>query len=130
MRDLRRLGGSRGGVLGVTGLGMAVALALIAPLLPLRSPYAQDVTRRLLPPSWMSGGSLAHPLGTDPLGRDLLARIVFGARASLLVGVAAVGVAGSVGTILGMVAGDASISSSCGWPTSSSGSRSSCWSSP
>jgi len=105
MRDLRRLGGSRGGVLGVTGLGMAVALALAAPVLPLRSPYAQDVTRRLLPPSWMSGGSLAHPLGTDPLGRDLLARIVFGARASLVVGVAAVGVAGSVGTVLGMVAG-------------------------
>jgi peptide/nickel transport system permease protein len=105
MSLLRRVPRSPGGALGLGGLALALLVAAGAPLLPLRSPYAQNVARRLLPPSWLAGGSWEHPLGTDPLGRDLLARVVFGARVSLVVGLAAVALAGSVGTLLGVLAG-------------------------
>jgi peptide/nickel transport system permease protein len=89
----------------LAGLASTVLVSLLAPVLPLRNPYVQDITRRLLPPPWMTGGSLEHLLGTDPLGRDLLARIVFSARVSLVVGIAAVALAGSLGTLLGLLAG-------------------------
>jgi peptide/nickel transport system permease protein len=102
---LRRVGRSKGGALGLAGLASTVLVSLLAPVLPLRNPYVQDITRRLLPPPWMTGGSLEHLLGTDPLGRDLLARIIFGARVSLVVGIAAVALAGSLGTLLGLLAG-------------------------
>ncbi|HEX5499349.1 MAG TPA: ABC transporter permease, partial [Thermomicrobiales bacterium] len=59
---------------------------------------------RLQPPVWV-GGSFAHPLGTDQLGRDLLARVVAGARVSLLVGVVATAGAGAIGVALGLLAG-------------------------
>jgi peptide/nickel transport system permease protein len=85
--------------------GLVVLAALFAPLLaPL--PYDdQDLSRSMLPPFWLSGGSLANPLGTDFLGRDLLSRLLFGARTSLLVGAAAVLVAGTIGTTFGLLSG-------------------------
>src|SRR5205809_3985247 len=102
---LRRLSRDWGGLVGATGLLIVTLLATAAPLLPLKNPYTQDIGRRLLPPAWMGGGSSMHPLGTDPLGRDLLSRIVFGSRASLVVGITAVGIAGTLGVIMGMAAG-------------------------
>ena len=88
------------GILAVVAL-VAVAAPWVAP----SSPYKQDIRQRLAPPVWVPGGSAAHLLGTDQLGRDLLSRLIFGARISLLVAVLAVGLAGTVGTGLGLVAG-------------------------
>lgn len=94
----RRLCRNRLAVFGaVIVIGMFI-LALIAPLAA-RDPGAIDITHRLQPPSW------AYPMGTDDLGRDVLARILYGARISLLVGFVAVGIASSIGVILGALAG-------------------------
>ena len=67
-------------------------------------PEAQDLLNRFTPP-WGLGGTLDHPLGTDTLGRDTLARLIAGARISLPVSVAATLAAGAVGIGLGIVAG-------------------------
>jgi len=80
---------------------LAVAPQTIAPLDPLRV----DVMRRLLPPVWLPGGSVSNPLGTDQLGRDILSRIIHGARVSVFVATAAVGTAGLIGITLGVASG-------------------------
>jgi peptide/nickel transport system permease protein len=87
-------------------LGAAILLmALLAPFISGHDPLNQDLLARLGRPSWMSGGKPSYILGADGLGRDVWARIAYGARASLLVGVAATVVATLFGTALGMVAG-------------------------
>ncbi len=68
-------------------------------------PLQQQLADRLLPPGWSHGGSMAHPLGADALGRDLLARVIYGARYTPPISMAAVAAAGTVGTVLGIVAG-------------------------
>ncbi len=80
-------------------------VAVLAPLLAPHNPLLGTLSARLLPPAWLEGGKPAYPLGTDHLGRDVLSRLIFGARISLSVGLAAVLVAGSLGTMLGIVAG-------------------------
>jgi peptide/nickel transport system permease protein len=84
-------------------LGLVV-MAIFGPLF-VGDPVAQDLSERLTPPMWFEGGSSAHPLGTDNLGRDLLARVVYGARISLLVASAALALSAAVGTVLGLLAG-------------------------
>lgn len=72
------------------------------------TPYAKDevdTAASLLPPFWLSGGGWAHPLGTDQLGRDLLSRLISGARISLMTGAAAIFVAGTIGVFMGLIAG-------------------------
>ncbi|NLF12574.1 MAG: ABC transporter permease [Anaerolineaceae bacterium] len=64
-----------------------------------------DLRMRLLPPAWQEGGNLTYLLGTDDQGRDLLSRIIVGARVSLLVGLLSVGISVAVGTALGALAG-------------------------
>jgi peptide/nickel transport system permease protein len=78
---------------------IAVAAALIGPVLTPYDPAAQELARRL------EGPTLAHPFGLDELGRDILARILSGARISLLVGVAVVSVSSAAGMLLGSIAG-------------------------
>ncbi len=88
--------------LGGLGAGIVTALVLVALLAPLISPYdpfAIDVEHVLEPPS------LAHPCGTDLLGRDVLSRLIYGARISLEVGILAVGISLAIGVVLGAVAG-------------------------
>ena len=86
-------------------LAVIVVIAVVGPLLPLQNPNSQLLTSRLQPPVWQSGGSVHHLLGTDTLGRDLLARLVSGARLTLLIGALGV-LAGAIpGTLLGLVAG-------------------------
>jgi len=80
-------------------------LAVLAPLLPLHDPYDFDLTRRLLPPFWHDNSDPRFLLGTDKLGRDLLARLVYGARVSITVGLVAAVISGVVGTVLGLCAG-------------------------
>ena len=82
-----------------------VLLAILAPVVAPHDPNAQDLIGRLQPPTWAEGGSPEHLLGTDALGRDLLSRVIHGARASLGIGFLVVLIAGSVGTTLGVIAG-------------------------
>lgn len=86
-------------------LGALVLAAVFAPLLAPQSPTAGDITQKLIPPIWMEGGSSEHPLGTDRFGRDVLSRIIYGSRISLLVSLIAIGVAGTFGTLLGLISG-------------------------
>jgi peptide/nickel transport system permease protein len=86
-------------------IALIVLTALLANVLTPYSPTDISLSERLRPPFWEQGGSLAHPLGTDPMGRDLLARMIYGARVSLLVGFLGLFVGGGVGAALGMIAG-------------------------
>lgn len=86
-------------------LGTIFVMAIFAPHITPWDPSDKDILRRLKPPAWESGGNLANLLGTDHLGRDILSRIIFGTRVSLLVGFAVVVVAGAFGTVVGMVSG-------------------------
>lgn len=90
---------------GVLFIVVLACVALFAPWLAPYDPAAQSLSDRLTPPAWLDGGSRAHWLGTDHLGRDVLSRTIFGSRISLVVGLAVVAVAGTFGTLLGLVAG-------------------------
>lgn len=92
------------GIFGLVLTGLVLLTALVGPSLVTTDPAAQDLVNRLAPPVGL-GGSWEHPLGTDTLGRDLLARVIAGARISMLIGVVATGVAGTVGVALGLSAG-------------------------
>ena len=88
--------------MGATGFFIVAALALIALLAPVISPYdPQEINTYHI----LESPSLNHPCGTDSLGRDVMSRLFYGARISLLVGFVAVGIATFVGTVLGAVAG-------------------------
>jgi len=104
-RALRRVLGHRGLLIGGVILGLMVLAALLAPWLTPHDPYAQDVTQRLIPPVWHAKGSWEHVLGTDKLGRDYLARLLFGARVSLVIGAVAALISGLIGTTMGVLAG-------------------------
>ena len=82
-----------------------VVAALAAPLIAPHDPRATNLRLRNIPPFWEAKGSTAHLLGTDPVGRDLLSRIIYGARVSLSIGVIVTMLACAVGVILGLVAG-------------------------
>ena len=82
-----------------------VAMAIFAPFIAPHDPADSDLFRRLQPPFWMAGGEAAFPLGCDALGRDILSRIIFGARISILVGVVVVSAATVVGVLAGLAAG-------------------------
>src|SRR5262245_21151884 len=98
-RVLRRLVRRKGAVFGFAVIALFTALAVFAPLLPIHDPTAQSWTAVRKAPSAL------YWLGTDDVGRDILARIVFGARASLLAGVVSVAIALAIGVPLGLVAG-------------------------
>jgi peptide/nickel transport system permease protein len=103
---LRRLAARRTALFGMLVVGIVVLTALAAPLVSPFDPIAQDLgDQRLKPPAWRDAGGRLHPLGTDHLGRDLLARVIFGARPALLVGFAAVAISGILGLIAGLVSG-------------------------
>ena len=80
-------------------------VALFANFLAPHNPEIGSLAARFKPPVWMAGGSMEYPLGTDQLGRDVLSRLIFGARVSMVVGFTAVIFAGIVGTTLGIVSG-------------------------
>lgn len=97
---------AHGGVTIGAGLLLAIiVMAVVGPFLISHGPYDQDLTTRLVPPIWMDGGSWKHPFGTDQLGRDYLARLLYGARISLMIGFGTVLIAGTIGTVLGVAAG-------------------------
>lgn len=86
-------------------LTLLLVTGVFAPLLAPHSPTAGALAGRNLPPAWLNGGSATHLLGTDQLGRDILSRIIYGARISLTLGLVSLIAGAVVGTFLGMVAG-------------------------
>jgi peptide/nickel transport system permease protein len=82
-----------------------VLAAIAAPYLAPHSPTDGDITRKLIPPVWTERGDWEHPLGTDRFGRDVLSRVIYGSRISLAVSLVAIFVAGTLGTLVGLVAG-------------------------
>jgi peptide/nickel transport system permease protein len=102
---LRRLVRRRTALFGaIVVLGVVLAAAL-APLVAPFDPLEQDIGQRLKEPGWQDAQGRVHPLGTDHLGRDILSRIVFGARIALVVGLAAVLISGVLGMLIGLLAG-------------------------
>lgn len=101
----RRVWKNKAVVVGGALLVAIVFVALAAPWISPYDPYVQDLANRNVPPFWYDGGSWLHPLGTDPLGRDYLSRLFYGARISLLIGVSVAIISGLIGTTMGMLAG-------------------------
>ena len=91
--------------IGGTILLVITLAAIFAPLLTAYDPGAQDLSARYVPPIWAEKGTMEHLLGTDGLGRDVLARLLYGARISLLLGFLTVVISGTIGTVLGVAAG-------------------------
>ena len=98
---IRRWLGPFGGIL----LGLAVLVAVAAPVAAPYRPMQLDLRARLAPPAWEAHGSTRHVLGTDNVGRDVLSRIIWGARISLSVGIAAAVLGAVAGSTLGLCAG-------------------------
>ena len=86
-------------------IGVLVFVALAAPLLTPYSPVRADLVNSLLPPAWSPGGSPAHLLGTDSFGRDVLSRLMYGARISLAVSLIALVIGTTIGSAVGLTAG-------------------------
>jgi peptide/nickel transport system permease protein len=86
-------------------LTLLVAAAIFAPLLAPHDPLRASLAKRNIPPAWTAKGTWEHPLGTDPVGRDILSRLIFGARVSLLVVGISLATGLLVGTGLGLIAG-------------------------
>lgn len=86
-------------------IAMVVFMAVFANVLTVESPTLPSLTDRLQPPFWEESGSLSHPLGTDPLGRDILTRLMFGARISLLVAFFTLLLGGMGGALIGLFSG-------------------------
>lgn len=101
MEVARRPSALAGGIL----LALILLTSLTFPLFYEVDPLEMDLLARFSPPAWQEGGSWAHPLGTDNLGRDILSRLFWGSRVSLLVGFSAVLVAAIAGIILGLISG-------------------------
>ncbi|MEI6803171.1 MAG: ABC transporter permease subunit [Burkholderiales bacterium] len=106
LRDFWRYFSANRGAM--AGLLVVVAVLLLAALADLVAPYPPFLTDNsvfLVPPAWDKAGSSAHLLGTDAIGRDILSRLIHGARLSLSIGIAVVAVAVVAGTVLGLLAG-------------------------
>ncbi len=95
---------SKAAVIALLILAAIVLMAIFAPAITWQDPSRVDVLKKNQPPVFM-GGDAAYPLGTDSLGRDVWARLAFGARISLIVGLAVVALGGTLGTLLGLLAG-------------------------
>jgi len=100
-----RLGRDRVAAVGLAIIALTVAAAVLAPALSPADPIRNSLLDRLTPPMWVEGGTARHPLGTDTLGRDVASRLLHGARVSLVVGLAAVAIAGTLGVAVGLAGG-------------------------
>ena len=86
-------------------LALIIGTAIAAPVISPQDPFAQSLEGRLAPPVWMAKGSWERPLGADDLGRDVLSRVLYGSRVSLLVGFTAAIIGAFIGTFLGLLSG-------------------------
>jgi peptide/nickel transport system permease protein len=101
----RRIWRNAGAIMGVGIVGFITFVAIFAPWLAPYDPFTIDLGRRVIPPMWMEGGTPANILGTDQLGRDYLSRLIYGARVSMIIGVATIITSGIIGTFLGVMGG-------------------------
>ncbi len=90
---------------GAAIVAFALLVAVFGPMLAPHSPFSQHLAERLVPPEWMHGGSPAHLLGTDQLGRDYLSRLLLGVRIAVAIGTVTVLLSGLIGTTLGIIGG-------------------------
>ncbi|MCC7368224.1 MAG: ABC transporter permease [Chloroflexi bacterium] len=104
-RRLRQVWRLKGMVIGLVIVLFVVFLAIAAPLIAPQNPYVGRTLDRLLSPFWIEGSDAKFVLGTDALGRDVLSRLIFGARVSITVAILAVIGASTIGVILGLLAG-------------------------
>jgi peptide/nickel transport system permease protein len=104
-RSMRRLLRLKWGLVAGALMLLIVGVSVAAPWIVPYSPVEVDIRHRLAPPAWMDRGTPDHLLGTDQIGRDLLSRMMYGGRVSLLIGVSAVLVSSSIGVLLGLAAG-------------------------
>jgi dipeptide transport system permease protein len=96
---------NRGAVAGLAVIVIVLVLALLADVVAPHAPNLTNPAAFLRPPFWQEGGSLTYPLGTDAIGRDILSRLIYGARLSLAIGIAVVALSIVVGIVLGLLAG-------------------------
>jgi dipeptide transport system permease protein len=96
---------NKGAVIGLVTFCVVVVIAIFAPVFAPHNPIVQYREAFLVPPFWAEGGTLRFPLGTDAVGRDILSRLIFGARYSLFVGLIVVTISVSLGITVGVVAG-------------------------
>jgi peptide/nickel transport system permease protein len=101
----RRLARRRPALFGLLVVALVLLTALAAPWLTALNPVEQDIGDRLKPPAWRDDQGRLHPLGTDHLGRDLMARVIYAARPALMVGFAAVLISGVLGMVTGLLSG-------------------------
>ena len=104
-RVLRELFRNRAALIGLVILVGVATSAILAPAVAPYDPIVQEIALRLKPPGWTVPGGRTYLLGADHLGRDILSRLIFGARISLIIGFSAVALAGTLGTLIGLVAG-------------------------
>ncbi len=104
-RAWRKLVRNPGAIAGALILLTVIVAAVAAPHVAPHDPARQSLIRRFTPPLWVQGGNSAYPLGTDQVGRDILSRIIYAARISLIVGISAVMVSLVVGVTLGLLSG-------------------------
>jgi dipeptide transport system permease protein len=96
---------NRGAVIGLCTVTLLVLIALFADVIAPHSPIEQYRDATLVPPMWQEGGSGEFILGTDPVGRDVLSRLIHGTRLSLIIGLVSVSLSLGVGIVLGLIAG-------------------------
>ncbi len=92
-------------IFGLSVIALLALLAIAAPLIAPHDPLEQDLLKTFQPPAWMDNGASTFLLGTDSLGRDILSRLIYGARAAITVAVVAAVLAGVLGSVLGLLAG-------------------------
>ena len=102
---LGRLIRRRTALFGLFVVVIVVLTAVFASWVSPSNPLEQDISQRLKEPGWQDAQGRVHPLGTDHLGRDILARIIYGSRIALLVGLSAVLISGVLGMAIGLIAG-------------------------
>jgi peptide/nickel transport system permease protein len=101
-----RLRGGTPTVIGAVAVSLlAILSGVLAPALAPHDPIEQDIVNRLAPPAYLEEGSAGNLLGTDDLGRDVLSRLIYGARVAVLVGLTTVLFSGSLGLAIGLVSG-------------------------
>lgn len=96
---------NRGAVIGLVVFLALVFVAVFASVIAPHSPFEQYRDAVLLPPAWLEGGNWSYPLGTDPVGRDILSRLIYGSQYSLFIGVFVTTLSLTTGIIIGVIAG-------------------------
>jgi peptide/nickel transport system permease protein len=105
LATLKRLARRRTALFGLGVVAVVILAAVAAPFVTVFDPIEQDINQRLKEPGWRNAAGQVHVLGTDHLGRDILARIVYGSRVALVVGLSAVLISGVLGMMIGLVSG-------------------------